>query len=107
MFNDRHIRESVLDYWAGLVGEEPYRFVAIPTGGLAWAKAIAERTVNPWGTPEALPQGDAPIVVVDDVVTTGISLGIIPYEFALVVVSRGQYPFPRVLSWASFHLEDR
>src|SRR3972149_2761851 len=74
MFADEHIRESVLTYWQKVLGDRRARLVAIPTGGNAWAEALAERTGNRWGTPQMLPTGQEPIVAIDDVVTTGASL---------------------------------
>ena len=105
MFNDEHIRESVLDYWQEKLGDRKVRLVAIPTGGIVWAEALAERTGNAWGTPDRLPAGQEPIVVIDDVVTTGASLRVVPYKFALVVVVRNRYVHvPRVITWASIKL---
>jgi len=107
MFADENIRESVLTYWQQLLGDRKVRLVAIPTGGLAWAEALAARTGNPWGTPDNLPLGDAPLIAVDDVVTTGASLRAAPYhQFALVVVARNRFVhIPHVMAWASIRLE--
>ena len=105
MFNDEHVRESVLAYWQEILGENLYRLVAIPTGGLAWAEALSKRTGLPWGTPDNVPVGEAPIAVVDDIVTTGASLSAVRYTDALVVVDRRRIAFDQVFAWAKIFLE--
>ena len=95
IFDDPHLRESVLACWERAVrhwadtfprGEHPY-FVGIPRGGLCWAKAIAARLDAEWGPIQDAPKGNF-VYAVDDICTTGASLRSVPSNWNLVVVAR-------------------
>jgi len=130
IFDDEHLREAVLDFWEGalkpplcMIYNEPC-IVGVPTGGVVWAQALAERMG--WPVFEVLEIGKAGgvaawserrfTVLVDDVMTTGASL--LPHihnELGLrkfAVVGRGDWIYrnkrPRdVTAWVWIDLEMR
>lgn len=107
IFADTELREAVLAEWSRLLGYHGgYReFVGIERGGAVWAEAMAEKTrgkyhnlsvaqLKDYGClfrPEYNRNGEPehPLVVVDDVATTGASLALVPNATdRLVVVNR-------------------
>lgn len=82
IFDDPNLRESVLACWEKLleckVGSwNNPRVVGIPTGGLPWAKALAQRLGWPLVSVDDLAyKYEGFTVLVDDVYTTGASLNV-------------------------------
>ena len=108
IFANERLRQEVLRWWGYYVMgfRKPYFFWAIPTGGSQWAEAIAEYAGGSWANrpgPVNIRNGST-IFTVDDVLTTGASLG--GGQHPLVVVDRrGRVEsLPRVCSWATIYL---
>ncbi len=120
IFADEKLRNSVLELWeAQLFGcEPPYLIEGIPTGGTQWADALKERfPKHIYGAYK--PQGKVmepnTWVVVDDVLTSGISMRDASYKLGhcdtcnhvmkLVVARRSAYPVDA--SWVDlFYLDN-
>lgn len=110
IFNDEHLRESVLQFWSQEVYEVypdtlPH-FVPIPRGGNRWAEAIANLMRTTWGVP--LFEGSN--IPVDDVLTTGSSFEKLEFAYdkiGLVVVARDPVKARelKVEAWAGLNLE--
>lgn len=79
MFEDERLRESVLSFWVEYLKHWQPRVhvVGIPTGGTPWAEALKERV--------ELDEIDGPVVLVDDVVTTGKSMKEAAPKFRTVI----------------------
>jgi len=96
IFADKKVRELVLDCWERELrrifpGHKLFHFIGVPRGGIPWAKAIATKmggTFALLGEPGISIAGSA-IIAVDDVLTTGASIGEVKdTRWALVVVAR-------------------
>ena len=93
LFACEPLRQMVLDCWLSecqsLKQHERVQVYGIPTGGVQWAAALAARI----GAKLCLERQNLdlvyPVIAVDDVVTTGASLGAIPATKRLAVVDRG------------------
>jgi orotate phosphoribosyltransferase len=115
IFNDEELRESVLLSWqAEIPISGSYEIVAIPRGGVPWAMAFAERcrpsTVFVLDHPEmgallAASKEHKDLIVIDDVVTTGASLNLVPRaHHRLVVVDRSLSGIANTIAWARIPL---
>lgn len=73
MFQDKRLREAVLDFWISKLPYRPITLNSVPSGGTLWAEALGDRidTLRHQGH---WPEQVVCSVVVDDVVTTGASL---------------------------------
>jgi orotate phosphoribosyltransferase len=90
MFECKPLRELVLDNWVDELGLARAHIIFIPTGGMPWAEALAERLGCTYGGPDAVPYPKGPLYVVDDVATTGESIMSVPNASKrMVVVDRG------------------
>ena len=109
LFEHEDLREAVLDVWERVVrfrlntfmpkGSHGWEIVGVPRGGLVWADALKDRL----GDPGELKR---PIrIVVDDVYTTGASMGeFAPYSLGLVAVTRTKVAHPSTAWWACIPL---
>lgn len=97
IFADEHLRECVLDCWEREIrrifpAAKKFCFLGIPRGGIPWAEAIAHRMGQVWYSashPFIPREIVGVIIVVDDVFTTGASIGQVKdAKWALVVVAR-------------------
>lgn len=111
LFENEELRESVLDCWERAVREYATqvglhyspRFYGIPEGGICWAKAIAARMQGVY-----LEKYVGGAFVVDDVCTTGASLGVYEHAPKLVAVLRvatGVPYVPVLASWMTVELD--
>ncbi|MGH6690255.1 MAG: hypothetical protein ACREF4_06215 [Gammaproteobacteria bacterium] len=114
IFADEELREAVLQRWRQLLPGDA-DLVAVPTGGVVWAEAFCERfsscdyklyPFTPAVAHPLWPGGGRLFAVVDDVATTGASLGQLPHaQRRLVVVDRTlEAPEKEILSWARIPL---
>lgn len=120
IFKDVDLRVVVLRRWKALLPfcAEPRDYIGIERGGVEWAEALAEFTKGKayaMSTPELEEWGhmlhgkpDKPLVVVDDVTTTGSSLKLVPHaDNHIVVVDRRRqllHPDDKILAWARIPL---
>ena len=118
IFEDEELRESILRCWRYLLPSTGLDILAVPEGGIRWAEAYRDELVSQDIQVYRLdldivhllsPSKSVPLVVLDDVTTTGASLLSVPAAtHRLVVVDRrvpGQANFEKeVLSWARIPL---
>ncbi len=120
IFDDEELREAVLRKWTTKLGNSGgYReFIGIARGGIPWAHAIADRLngrcydmtiaeLTLYGHLLHAHETRHPLVVVDDVVTTGKSLGLVPHADAQLVVVSRRLLIPegsKIHSWAHIPL---
>jgi orotate phosphoribosyltransferase len=108
LFAHEPTRELVLGHWESLlVGRRSSVavIVGVPTGGTAWAEALASRVgcrAVSAGDPFDFPQRGL-VVAVDDVVTTGNSLLSVPNAHRRVAVVKRTY-LNGVSAWMTINL---
>jgi len=108
IFNDPHLRESVLACWERYIFYPALtHLIAIPRGGISWAKAFADRIGATWGLPDdVIPGNPRYVYAVDDVMTTGASLKSVKCNGSFVVIARrGVFFKPEMIAWAWIDLE--
>ena len=118
MYADPFIRESVLRHWEtelrsysgrSATGTKPWHFVPVPSGGDDWAREIAERMDVTWGYADgstmAARADQLRPVIVEDVLTTGASVGRVKMQHQalestsmLLVVAR-RFAYPVTATW--------
>lgn len=107
IYDDAQMRGMVLDYWMDVLKTwtPPFEIAPVPTGGDVWVKALAD--VWKARFPDEHSTETPYRVIVDDVVTTGISIADPRAHIRLAVVdrrSRDRHLQPFVNAWATMHL---
>lgn len=118
IFQDEKLREIVLGVWERALRHypRPLNFIGVPTGGIPWAEAIAERTqgfplksVNEAIQIEKERKGDGLLpgsnIIVEDVITTGgnvmkLLVQTAPLEMVATICVVARTPgIPTLISW--------